>query len=88
MTPTPDLIEILAAQLLPVLRRLGLSADEHPRWLSISSAAKRLDCTSTHIRNLIAAGELSTINIGSGDERCAPRVSRESLEAFERRRRA
>ena len=86
----PDLLEILAAQLLPVLRRLGVSVGEqqNPRWLSIPTVAKRLDCTPTHVRNLITAGELRTINIGSGEERSAPRVSRDSLASFERRREA
>lgn len=50
--------------------------------LSIPNAAARLDCSASHVYNLIAAGKLRAVEIKATGKRPKTRVREEDLEAF------
>ena len=56
--------------------------------LTIPQVAEHLQISITAVRNLIAAGQLTAINVGVGAIRNRWRVSQESLRVFEAARSA
>jgi excisionase family DNA binding protein len=48
--------EIVATVMNRVIERLNLDPDPTPRWMSISTAAKYLDCSVERLRKLVRTG--------------------------------
>jgi len=58
--------------------------DLRPSLLTLKEAAARLGCSVRHVRNLIKAGTLPSVNIGTGSVRKTPRVRVEDLDLISR----
>lgn len=52
------------------------------RLVSIAAAAERLSCSRGHIYHLIAAGELSSVDIHAQGNRSKTRVFDDELDQF------
>jgi excisionase family DNA binding protein len=55
-------------------------------WLTVSEAAGRLRVSNGQVRRLIAAGEISAVDVSSTGGRATWRVGPESLDQFVLRR--
>ena len=54
-----------------------------PELASLQTVAEVLDCSTEHVRSLIAAGHLAAVDIAENPpKRAALRVTRQSLTAF------
>lgn len=51
------------------------------RWLSVTDVAEVLGCSRGHVYDLIAAGRLTSIDIGAAT-RAKTRISETELQAF------
>lgn len=50
--------------------------------LTVKDVAKRLNCTTQHVCNLIQCGELTALSIGTGQSRTSARIPVEAFRDF------
>ena len=76
---TEPLIDLIAERVLAKLQQ--------PMLYTYAEAAQQLGYKSVGaIKHLVALGELQSINIGQGEQRETPRIERNELARFIRRR--
>jgi excisionase family DNA binding protein len=61
--------------------------DDRPAYLKVRDVATRLNVSQRHVYDLIASRELETFRFGDANSRLGLRITRESLDDFEKRRR-
>jgi hypothetical protein len=83
LTLNLDVVELASAIAAALPERVKL-----PELLSLQSVAELLDCSTEHVRSLIAGGHLAAVDIAEDPtKRAALRVTRTSLAAFTEKRR-